>query len=198
MIDGSGQDNPGETALAASQPKRDPSADLYGRFRQELVAFVRRSFGNGPPEPEDLVQQAYANFAVAASTQTVLNPQAFLRRTAHNLGLNAYKRQRRERRYFERTPDPKETCEARTDWDPEVVLLNREQYALVEDAVRAMPLRRRQLLLLNRIEGLSYAEIGRRMGVSESMVRKQVAQAVRECGQALLAADRTGRPGNDR
>jgi RNA polymerase sigma factor (sigma-70 family) len=166
-----------------------PLSDLYGHYRKELVAFVRQKFGRGPPEPEDVAQQAFTNFAALGFTDTIVNPRAFLYRTAHNIVLNYRKHERIGRRFLEPSPDQKEICEARDDFNPEIVLSSREQYELLESAICAMPHMRRQFLLLNRVEGLSYAEIARRMGRSESMVRKQVALAIRECGAALLTAD---------
>jgi RNA polymerase sigma-70 factor (ECF subfamily) len=191
-------DSSGKQQAAAALPASPQDAahlsDLYGRYRHELIAFVRRKFGKGPPEPEDVAQQAFANFAACAPAGSVANPRAFLYRCAHNIVLNHLKHERAGARFFERAPDPKEICEARADWDPEVVLAGREQYRLLEATIRAMPLARRQMFLLNRVEGLSYAEIGRRLGRSESVVRKQVALAIRACGAVLLAAEQPRPP----
>lgn len=179
-------------ALPAARVEQKPLSDLYGHYRKELVAFVRLKFGQGPPEPEDVAQQAFANFAALGPANVVANPRAFLYRTAYNIALNYRKRERIGRRFFEQSPDPAEIREARDDFNPEVVLLSKEQYALIERVIRAMPLQRRQFLLLNRLEGLSYAEIARRMGRAESVVRKQVALAIRECGAALLRDENVG------
>lgn len=160
--------------------------DHYGRYRAELVAFVRSKFGPGPPEPEDVAQQAFANFAALGPQATIANPRAFLFRIAHNIVINDRKHQRVGRRFFETAPDPQEICEARDDFNPEVVLLGREQYRLIEQVIHDMPEKRRGILLLNRLEGLSYAEIARRLGLSESVVRKHVALAMRECASVLL------------
>jgi RNA polymerase sigma factor (sigma-70 family) len=181
-----GEANP----FAAAVAEPGSLSDLYGRYRAELVAFIRRRFGAGPPDPEDIAQQAFANFAALGPRDSIANPRAFLFRTAHNIALNVRKHQRVGRRFLESNPDPKEMREERVDLDPEVVLLSREQFSLVESVIRAMPWKRRQSLLLSRLEGLTYADIGRRLGMSESAVRKHVAAAVRECGAALLHADR--------
>jgi RNA polymerase sigma factor (sigma-70 family) len=165
--------------------KSAPLSELYGRYREELIAFVRAKFGAGPPEPEDVAQQAFANFAALEFSDRIENPRAFLYRTASNIALNHRKHERAGRRILE--PPSAESDAARDDLSPEVVVQERERYALVEAAIRAMPRQRRSYLLLNRIEGLSYAEIARRMGLSEAAIRKHVALAVRECGAVLLA-----------
>lgn len=165
--------------------------ELYRLYRAELVAFVRSRFGSGPPEPEDVAQQSFANFAAQGSRGTIVNPRAFLFRTAQNIAINDYKHQRVGRRFLEAAPQPQEICEARDDFNPEVVLIGKEQYSLLEQVIRGMPRRRREVLLLNRLEGLSYAEIARRLGISESVVRKHAAMAVRECAAVLLDAQGT-------
>ena len=187
MTDRSGDELSAEVLQVASQYSGQPLTELYGRYRAELLALVRRTIGRGPPEPEDIVQQTFLNF-VAQPTDWV-NPRAYLHRTAHNLAINASKRERVRRKYLEASPDPKEIQDARPDWDPEIVLRDRQRYALVKAAIRALPRRQRLYLLMNRVEGLSYAEIGRRVNLSESVIRRQVALAVAECSAALREAE---------
>jgi RNA polymerase sigma-70 factor (ECF subfamily) len=170
------------------QPELSALADLYGHYRAELLALVRRIIGRGPPEAEDIVQQAFLNSATRAAGAWA-NPRAYLHRTAHNLAINGSKRERVRRKYVTADADPKEIQEERADWDPEIVVQDRERYALVKAAIRALPARRRLYLLMNRVEGLSYAEIGRRMNLSESVIRKQVALAVAACTAALREAE---------
>jgi RNA polymerase sigma factor (sigma-70 family) len=174
-----------------------PLAELYGLYRAELVAFVRMKFGAGPPEPEDVVQQAFANFAALGRCDTIANPRAFLFRTAHNIAVNDLRRQRIGHRIFESSPQTQELSEARDDFNPEVVLLGKEQYQMIEQVICDMPEKRRQILLLNRLEDLSYAEIARRMGLSESAVRKHAALAIRECAAALLEAQELSHKGSE-
>jgi RNA polymerase sigma factor (sigma-70 family) len=185
---------PGHPSVAANNAKSLP--ELYGRYRAELIAFVRARFGSGPPEPEDVAQQAFANFAALGPHQNVANPRAFLFRIAHNIVINDRKHQSVGRRFLEASPDPREICEAREDFNPEVVLVGKEQYRLIEQVIRNMPEKRRRILLLNRLEGLSYAEIGRRLGLSESVVRKHTALAIRECAAVLLEVQGDEPPGS--
>ncbi|WP_157995033.1 RNA polymerase sigma factor [Peristeroidobacter soli] len=177
-----------EAALAGSEMSLSV---LYGSYRKELVAFVRSRFGGGPPEPEDVAQQAFVNFATVAPSQ-VLNPRAFLYRTAVNIVLNYRKRERIGRRFLTPMPETEELQQVRDEISPEKSAQAEEHYALVEAAIRAMPQPRRSYLLLNRVEGLSYAEIARRAGLSESVIRKHVALAVRECGRMLLEVNDAG------
>lgn len=177
------------TAPAPRRPQALSLAEMYGHYRAELLTLLRRTLGRGPPEPEDIVQQTFLNLA-AQPAGALVNPRAYLHRTAHNIAINSGKRERVRRKYIESLPDhPGEMLASRPDWDPAVVLQSRQRYALLKAAILALPQRRRLFLLMNRVEGLSYAEIGRRMSLSESVVRKQVALAVAACTAALREAE---------
>ena len=178
-------------AAAVSAEGGDVFGAGFERHWRDIVAFVRRKVGAGPPEPEEIAQQAFANYAAMDDPSAVANPRAFLHRTASNLLANHYRRGAVERRHAASEAVDAEISAAGDGFTPETVLLGKEQLALVEEAMRAMEPRRRRYLLMNRLDGLSYAEIARREGVSESGVRKVVAAAVRDCTAALTARDIT-------
>ena len=75
--------------------------------------------------------------------------------------------------------------------DPDFPLhLNRDaQLALLDRALRQLPEKPRQALLLSRVEGLTHAAIARRLGVSESMIAKYLAQSLRHCRNYLKQAE---------
>ncbi|MCP6134986.1 helix-turn-helix domain-containing protein, partial [Klebsiella pneumoniae] len=52
---------------------------------------------------------------------------------------------------------------------------------MLDEALLQLPDKARQALLLNRVEGLTQAQIAQRLGVSESMVAKYIGQALRHC-----------------
>ena len=64
--------------------------------------------------------------------------------------------------------------------DPERVLLSRKELSAVMRAVDSMPPARRTVLLMSRVEGLSLAAIGRRLGISRSAVQKRLSLAMTE------------------
>lgn len=68
---------------------------------------------------------------------------------------------------------------------PENVLLQAERFRILAQALERMPLKRRRLVLLNRFEGLSYAEIGEQFGMSAENVRKHIERTLAECLRAL-------------
>jgi len=159
-------------SFPSGAPSEPGLAALYRRHWAELVAYARRTFGAGPPEPEDIVQATFARFAALPENAEVANPRAFLFRTAHNIGVDAHRSQTRA---THAASDPQLTNDGR-DFSPEDVLVSRDELARLEAALAALRPRQRTALLMHRLDGLSFAEIGRRMGVSPSGARKLVEQ----------------------
>jgi RNA polymerase sigma factor (sigma-70 family) len=163
-----------------------PLADLYRKHLSELTRYITRTFGAGPPDPEDVVHEAFAQFAALEDPQAVENPRAFLYRSAHNLVVDHHRRHVVRSR-FAREQAPAAGLENSDDRDAERVLCARQRLSIVEQAVRAMEPRRRTVFVLNRIQDLSYAEISRRLRMPETTVKRLVAAAIIECEKSLRA-----------
>ena len=185
---GSGDNTKSEQA-APDAARSDALGDLYARYHREILLFVSRKVGDGPPEPEDIVQQTFANFAGLKRPDNVENPRAFLYTTASNLIINHFRRAVHVRNFDILERNLVHALGERDEFSPEIVLLDRERFAEVSAAVAALPRRRRRFLILHRVEGLSYSEIARRNGVSEATVRRDVELALIACGRAIKLLD---------
>ena len=166
--------------------RETPLAELYRRHLSELTRYIARTFGAGPPDPEDVVQEAFAQFAALENPHAVENPRAFLYRSAHNLVVDHHRR-RLVRNRFAREQAPAAGAETSDDRDAERVLSARQRLSIVERAIRDMEPRRRTVFVLNRIHELSYAEISRRLRMPETTVKRLVAAAIVECERSLRA-----------
>ena len=177
-------DGASDTAAEGAAPPMGVSAeapalaDLYARYSREILAFVRGKVGAGPPEPEDVTHEAFANFAAANGASEVQNPRAFLYRAAANLVVNHHRHAAVMRRHALDVAT-EEFSRDRDELSPEVVLLNREQLRLAEAAIRKLPPKQRRYLLMNRLDGMSYTDIARVESLNESVVRRHVAKAMR-------------------
>lgn len=163
--------------------------NIYERYWLELCRYLRARFGEGPPEPQDVAQQAFAQFAVLPELRAVKNPRAFLYRTAINVAIDHRRSMRRHDRLL-RAAQPQGEDDLITDLGPERIVLGRDALSVLESAIVALPERERTFLLLNRLEGLSFAEIGRRVHMSPSGVRFIVEEALASCQAAMNAAER--------
>jgi RNA polymerase sigma-70 factor (ECF subfamily) len=158
-------------------------ADLYRVHWKGLCGYVRAQFGPGPPEPEDVAQAAFIRFA-AADPSHIENPRAFLYATARHLVIDHHRQAQRASAHEHAT----QSAAAENplyELSPENVLLQAERFRILARALERMPLKRRRLVLLNRFEGLSYAQIGEQFGMSAENVRKHIERTLAECLRAL-------------
>ena len=172
--------------------RRDAGMDvLYARHWGELCHYIKKHFGQGPPYPEDVAQDAFVRFAAIENRETIDNPRAYLFRTAHNALIDEHRRLALHRGNAAAI----DTRTASDDLTPERVLVGQERLEILARSLRAMPAARRRSFLLNRLQGLSCAAIARMTGYSESAVKKHIDVALRHLEAALSEAERTG-PGN--
>lgn len=55
---------------------------IYRQYWSELCNYVLKTFGAGPPDPEDVAQAAFAKFAALENTDNIENKRAYLYSTA--------------------------------------------------------------------------------------------------------------------
>ena len=67
----------------------------------------------------------------------------------------------------------------------EDVIEAKQRMVQLEAAIGELSFKCRTALLLNRLEGKTHAEIGRTLGVSESMVAKYIVQGLKHCRARL-------------
>lgn len=159
--------------------------EVYRSHRGALCAYLRRKYGDGPPEPEDVVQQAFTRIAKLdwSLLQAITHPKAFLFRTAEHVLIDEKRREIIRRRHATETRAGI-FAEQGSGLNPEAVLAVKDELALIADTLRAMPERRRLCFLMHRMDELSCAEIGRRLNISATAVRKHVERALADIEDA--------------
>lgn len=167
--------------------EHDVSA-LYSAYYARLCIFIRRRFGSGPPDPEDAVQAAFASFAAMRDPALVQNPKAFLYRAASNFVIDHKRRQTVSSRAVA-DMIALNIISPGGDASPERVLEDKERLAAVATRIASLEARRRRVLIMHAIDGLSGAEIARRLNISPTRVMQLYAQAIAACAAALREAD---------
>jgi RNA polymerase sigma factor (sigma-70 family) len=145
---------------------------------RQLISGLRITLqkrGASPEEAEDLVQEAFLKFETYRQTSEVREPEGFVVRTALNLAIDSGRRKRRSP-FSARSLDDYVLVDSSPRQDE--VLQGRDRLRRLREGLEALKPRTRDMLLAQRVEGLSYAEIARREGVSVSAVEKQIARAV--------------------
>ncbi|RMB12213.1 RNA polymerase sigma factor [Eilatimonas milleporae] len=173
-------------ALALPMGQDQSFAAFYEQVAEELVKGLKKRFGNGPPEPQDLAHEAFRRVFEYPGFSDVDNKRAFLWRTALNLA--AIERRKMDVR-TRKEPDVLDTffSDKGDIPTPESILCMREQLGAIRVLVEAMPTRRRLVLLMRRVEGLTQKDIARRLGISRSSVIKHLARADQQLNELLLS-----------
>lgn len=157
---------------------------LFLAHRRELHAYLTEKLKDSEAAA-DLTQEAFLRFAEqkAGGDIAILNGRSYLYRTAHNLAIDHVRLRARQKAdaashdNMTTIPDDRPTQEDEAD--------SRQKLDRLRSAVAELPERTRQIFVLNRIEGLSYAETANRLGVSESSVQKHLAKALLHVTQRL-------------
>ncbi|MFQ5346778.1 MAG: RNA polymerase sigma factor [Rhodothalassiaceae bacterium] len=170
----------GVAARGRDRGRRRFLRKLYEDHWQELCHYLAATFGAGPPEPEDAAQAAFAKFAALDAPRSIANPRAYLYTVARNFVIDELRRAERHGA-CERELERDCSVALLSDSGPERVLLEKERFAIFAAALARMPATRRRMVLLNRFEGLTCAEIGRRFGMSGAAVQKQISRALAAC-----------------
>jgi len=158
---------------------------VYSNHRQELCAYIISKFGVDPSDAEDIVQSAFAKFAELDDVMSVENPRAFLFKACSNIAIDIKRHNKVRYGYSSEVSELEE--EATDSVGPERENESRQRLGIIAKVMWAMPSKRRQLLMMSRFDGLSYAEIARQVGLSETVVRKHIAKALEDCRKALKA-----------
>jgi RNA polymerase sigma-70 factor (ECF subfamily) len=174
----------GDRRFILTDHEADGLASLYRRHSDFIRRHIERQFGMGPPDPEDAVQAAFERFARVRGKEEIVNPAAFLRQSAHNFVLD-HLRALKTRLAHENLS----RGEIADELDAERVLSARERLDVLRAAIAAMDERRRDILIMHRLQGLNCSEIARRLSCSPTLVKIRLAEAVALCHRALRAAD---------
>jgi RNA polymerase sigma-70 factor (ECF subfamily) len=171
--------------MSPSESTRLPAPSLSRWFTEEvqphepaLRAYLQARFPT-LEEHDDIVQETYTRLLRAQANGGVRYPKAFLFTAARNAAFDLFRR---------RGAKP---TEAVTDLVELTVLEDipgvgeqmDQSYELevLADAVRALPDRCRQVIMLRYLDGLAYKEIAVQLGISAETVKVHMAKGMRRC-----------------
>jgi RNA polymerase sigma factor (sigma-70 family) len=166
-----------------SQPQSNHArwfADEVQPHERSLRSYLRSMFPS-LPDMDDLVQESYARLLRAKEAGRVSYAKAFLFTTARNAALDFFRRKRAV------------SLDDVTHFDESSVLVDRrdlvedvsrgQELELLAEAVRALPDRCRQVMMLRYLDGLAYKEIAVQLDISPETVKAQMAKGMRRCAE---------------
>jgi RNA polymerase sigma-70 factor (ECF subfamily) len=152
---------------------------LIGRHEKRVYRLLLRMMGNRE-EAEDVTQETFLSlFRHGRRFRGEARFSTFVYRVASNAALNRRRSLGRSRKRIQKLAVRQEAGDdlPNAPRDPEATLLNGEVSARVHRALETLQLSLRLPVLLYDIEGLSYAEIAKVLGVAEGTVKSRIHRA---------------------
>jgi RNA polymerase sigma factor (sigma-70 family) len=123
----------------------------------------------------DMVQETWLRLSHYQLGREIRHPRALLLRIATNLALDRAARRGRRSQILE------------TTWveDQQGVLPGQTEDLLVKELILGLPEPLRDVFLLSRVDGLTNAQIGEKLGISPKTVEWRMTRALAHCAAQL-------------
>lgn len=147
-----------------------------------LRAYLRSSLSSAS-DVDDVIQDTYTRILRVRETTEVRSGKALL----FTVARNAVRDFIRHRAIAKHEPITETVGSPVLQDQANVVefVSRQQELALLTEAIRALPTRCREVLLLRKIQNLSQKEIAARLGISENTVETLVAKGTRRCRDFL-------------
>lgn len=160
---------------------RDSTFDaLYRQYHHELLGFLSRRL-DCRDQAADLCHDVYLRLFKTPQESVPDNPRAYLFRIARNLLIDHRRRQAPDLIAIE-SLEPVLVCPRAC---PETDACDQQCAVQLSQTLSMLPARLRRALIWHRMDGLTQREIGERLGVSERMAGRYIAQAITACQAEL-------------
>jgi RNA polymerase sigma-70 factor (ECF subfamily) len=166
-------------------------AELFRKLSPRVLRFVRRFVGSDA-QAEEVTQDVFVQiFRFRHRYRPESRLGAWVFRIATNLCLNELRRPERQlrvdlwgRRGDDDPPEEPQLGDSAMP-TPEEGAATRELAVRLEAAVAALPAKQRAALLLSRIDGLAYRDVGEALGCSEGAVKALLFRATQTLKRSL-------------
>ncbi|QRY77238.1 sigma-70 family RNA polymerase sigma factor [Pseudomonas sp. PDNC002] len=161
-------------------------ADLYLENHSWIQHWITRRLGNASDAAE-LAQDVFVRLLVQPREfDSDLHARAYLSRVSLHLCVDFWRRKQLEKAWLEALAMVPES-----HWpsqEHQAIIL--ETLGQLQDMLERLPPKVAEAFTLSQLQGMGYAEIGERLGVSVRTVTKYIAQGMFQC--ALLEAELDG------
>jgi RNA polymerase sigma-70 factor (ECF subfamily) len=156
--------------------------DLFLAHRTALIDYAHPIVGCRS-RAEDVVQEAYLRFATAGERgdAPILQPVGYLYRIVRNLAVDWVRHLAQE----DRPPPAVMEQVASAAPSPEQAAVDRDQLRTAIAALEELPPRTRLAFELHRLQGATFPDIARQLGISVGLAHRLVKDALTHCAERL-------------
>jgi len=160
---------------------RSPTTSKLGFFFSDhhrwLLQHIQRRLRNRA-DAEDTAAETFCQMlASSVDPDSIEQPRAYLSTIARRLIFDRHRRRQLELAYLERLASLPEALAP----SPEEIALLIEALSAIDRTLAGLPQVVKKAFLYSQLDGFSYVEIGRRLGVSERTVGRYMTQALQQC-----------------
>lgn len=144
---------------------------IYDRYQSRVRGICHRMIFSRE-DAEEAAQEVFVRiFQALVTFDGQYRLSAWITRVSTNVCLDHLRRARRRPSLGGSLAEAEAVLDAAPDSDPEFLYLRDSLDSRVYDHLRSLPDRHRRALLLRDVDGLSYADLARRMGLTEGQVK---------------------------
>jgi RNA polymerase sigma-70 factor, ECF subfamily len=160
--------------------------DTLVRIYWQRVFNIAYKFVARFDEAEDLTQEIFLKlFSALATYDRRASFETWLTRVSRNLCIDRYRRRRREAERFTDEIDPDAIQLDELVSRPDATLEQREDVAMVRQALAKLPPTYREAVALRDIHELSYEQIAERLQLAEGTVKSRINRGRKELARHL-------------
>ncbi len=153
--------------------------ELYNRYEKRLYAFFVKNLSD-KEKANDLFQECFLR--VIKNCQS-FSPEegrfsAWVFTIAYNLVRDVYRSKKQQQTIFDWTENEPEVMHLAAPENPILHILEKEQQALMRQALERLPESQREVILLSKYANLSFKEIGKIIGCSEKAAKQMAYRAI--------------------
>lgn len=145
---------------------------LYNTYWEKLYGFAYKISKGDKPLSEQIVQDIFIYIWERKSELEVNNIEAYLFQAAKFQLFSYYRKQKLDTVYIEDNFEAYVTEATLTEDNP--------VYELLRNAIEKLPEKRKEILLLSKIQGLNIQEIAEQLNLSPQTVKNQLTAAVKQ------------------
>lgn len=172
-------------AFCAAMDRARGVTEVARNHLSSLVRFLAARTGS-TEDAKEILQEAYVKMLMLDRSVTIGRLEAYFWRVAVNLAVDRGRRQALDQRFRGALP-----IDERQEFSTDAIVEARERLTIVERAISELPARCLEAFVLHIQNGMTFAEVGREMGISERMAKKHLARALEYLQSCLAAAEET-------